>query len=72
MRLSSTGTVKRRSGYCYWIGIEFDANDASWYNLGVAYQRLDRLEQAAAAYDRAVKLSPHNPGYRATRENFGK
>jgi tetratricopeptide (TPR) repeat protein len=31
-----------------------------WFNLGVCYERLDRPEDAARAYQRAVELQPQN------------
>ena len=41
-------------------------HDASWYNLGVAYQRLDQLEKALAAFEKAHRLKPRNRKYLET------
>jgi GlpG protein len=37
-----------------------------WYNLGVARQRLERSDEAIAAYQRAVELKPGDKGFRQT------
>jgi membrane associated rhomboid family serine protease len=34
-----------------------------WFNLGIAYQRLDEQAAAASAYQRAYELEPTNPKY---------
>jgi GlpG protein len=34
-----------------------------WFNLGIAYQRLDESSAASAAYQRAHSLEPNNPDY---------
>jgi Flp pilus assembly protein TadD len=39
--------------------VEFTPNHFErWFNLGVAYQKLTRLEQAAQAYSEAVRVRP--------------
>ncbi len=39
-----------------------------WVNLGIAYQRLDRRAEAAAAYERALKLKPGDKDILASYE----
>ena len=34
-----------------------------WFNLGIARERLEKLEQALACYKRAHELAPHNDDY---------
>jgi membrane associated rhomboid family serine protease len=34
-----------------------------WFNMGIAYQRLNNQSAAAAAYERAYELQPSNPDY---------
>jgi tetratricopeptide (TPR) repeat protein len=34
-----------------------------WFNLGIAYQRLNRQPAASSAYQRAYDLEPTNPEY---------
>jgi len=51
------------------------ANDQEprwWHNLGVAYERIDRFEDARHAYQRAVELAPYNTDYRDTLQNFNR
>jgi membrane associated rhomboid family serine protease len=36
-----------------------------WYDLGIAYQRLNDFPAASAAYERAYELEPSNPSYAA-------
>ena len=36
-----------------------------WYNLGIAYQRSNRLEDATHAYKKAVYLNPDDRGFQA-------
>jgi len=43
------------------------ANDRKprwWHNLGVAYVRIDRFEEARQAYQRAAELAPYDTTYR--------
>lgn len=48
-----------RAASRYERAVELDPKQAeSWYNLGVAYQRLDRPGDATDAYRRAVALRP--------------
>lgn len=54
-----------------WLSMatELNPKDArSWFNLGVAYQRLNRLRDASLAYETARRLEPDNPAYRGARE----
>jgi len=45
--------------------LKLNANDAdSWYNLGIAYQGLERNEEALEAYGRACKLRPRSEQFR--------
>jgi len=39
-----------------------------WFNLGIAYQRLNRLPEAKRAYHRAAELEPSNAMYQAAAE----
>jgi membrane associated rhomboid family serine protease len=41
----------------------------SWFNLGLAYQRLSKVDQARDAYERAHRLRPDEPDYRAAVES---
>jgi tetratricopeptide (TPR) repeat protein len=51
----------------YQAAIELDASDAAaFYNLGVAQQHLQHLEEAAEAFSHATRLNPkHLPGTQA-------
>lgn len=42
------------------------ASAAAWFDLGIAYQRLNEYNQAADAYDQAAKLDPYSKEYRDT------
>ena len=51
------------------------ANDEEprwWHNLGVAYVRIERFEDARQAYQRAVELAPYNASYRDALHNINK
>jgi len=39
-------------------------DSGNWFNLGVAYYRLQRLDDAVAAYQRAIELSPDNADFK--------
>ncbi len=39
-------------------------NAQHWYNLGVAYHRMQQLERAHTCFERAALLEPSNPRYR--------
>jgi membrane associated rhomboid family serine protease len=39
-------------------------DDRSWYNLGVSYQHLGRMDDAVKAYERAVDINPNEKTYR--------
>ena len=48
--------------------LEIDPNYAPAYNnLGVAYEALEKFDEALAAYDRAIALDPSNEVYRINR-----
>jgi membrane associated rhomboid family serine protease len=42
----------------------------TWYNLGIAYQRVGRLADALAAFNRASEIDPANPDYRNAVANL--
>jgi len=42
-----------------------------WFNLAISYQHLNRLDDARDAYDRAAKLAPGDPRYRAAKDALG-
>ena len=55
-----------------WLAMatELGPRDArSWFNLGIAYQRLHRLEDANRAFDAAERLEPGNFTYRRTHDS---
>jgi membrane associated rhomboid family serine protease len=37
-----------------------------WFNMGIAYERLERNSEAVVAYKRAYDIEPSNPTYQAT------
>jgi GlpG protein len=47
---------------CYRDAIRYQPKVASfWFNLGIAYQRVDNQADASSAYQRAYSLEPTNP-----------
>jgi GlpG protein len=49
----------------YRKALQYNSKEAGWwYNLGLAYRRLDQREQAREAFERAVSLEPDNDRYR--------
>jgi GlpG protein len=44
-------------------------DEASWNNLGIAYQRLDKFKEALDAYARACELRPRSEQYRDALSN---
>lgn len=57
-------TLRRHENVIIWAqkALEFDEADANDYiNAGLAYSRLDDMEQAIAYYDKSLELSPENP-----------
>jgi tetratricopeptide (TPR) repeat protein len=53
----------------YRDALELDnRSPENWFNLGIAYQRLGRLEAATKAYERALALAPDNAQFRAALE----
>jgi len=54
----------------YRKALTIATNEAGyWYNLGISYQHLNRIEDAAKAYQRAVDLSPSNKGFQEALES---
>jgi Flp pilus assembly protein TadD len=43
-------------------------NPSYWFNLGIAYAKLGRREDAIRAYEKAVTLAPDEARYRAALE----
>jgi GlpG protein len=41
-----------------------------WYNLGVAYSRLNRHQEALGAFEQAVECDPRNQEFRDTRDQY--
>jgi membrane associated rhomboid family serine protease len=46
------------------------ADASMWFNLGIAYQRLGRNDEAADAYRRAAQLAPHEKQYQDAAEDL--
>jgi Tfp pilus assembly protein PilF len=74
-RKSSLAYEKQLAGHheravdLYLEALNFDKNDArSWYNLGISYQHLGRMDDAAKAYQRAVEFNPNDERFRAALE----
>ncbi len=44
--------------------------DQDWFNLGIAYSKSDRLDDAIMAYQRAVEISPNNEYYTKSLTEF--
>jgi hypothetical protein len=54
-----------RAAALYERAVRYNDRDAAWwYNLGVAYDRLGRTNEATEAFRRAVKLDPDSAPYR--------
>jgi tetratricopeptide (TPR) repeat protein len=56
----------RNSEAVSWFSdaVRYQPKEASyWFDLGIAYQRLNENANASAAYQRAFELEPTNPAY---------
>jgi predicted TPR repeat methyltransferase len=45
-----------------------DRNATTWFNLGLAFEKLGRREAATNAYERAVAFAPDDARFRAALE----
>jgi tetratricopeptide (TPR) repeat protein len=53
----------------YQNALRFDSQNAEyWYNLGISFQHLNRIEDAKDAYRHALALEPSNATYKSARD----
>lgn len=57
--LSSQGRFEE-AVEAYRQSIDLNPSAVAYYNLGIAYKRLNRLEESASAFEKTVELEPFN------------